>query len=498
MPSTNEEKGTKMQGNGFDIKQLGDIIKRFWYIVLIATLLCAVAAGVVTVVYEKTNPVYSATTRFLVVSDDSNTSAYQGTLLTQERANDIADILTSNKTVMYYVVSSAAPEESGGAGLKVEDLSKYLKMLSVSGDKGNSIIRVSVEGSDPVLVKELSLALEMYLPQYVSEEVFHKEHTRLEVVDKAFLTPDAAPQKAGSNMVRNAFIFAVLGLVVSFIVVWICNLCRETVYRADDLKRAFSDIPLLGSIPTTGESKKTKKAETTNGTRDYDNKVLSEKTAFSVVEAYRGLRTNLSYFLPKHGTGVVYGITSEQKAEGKSLTIANLAICFAQLNNKKILLLEADMRMPTGGRIFGYKTERGLTDILAGLETDYHNCLVRPEGIPNLQILPVGQLPPNPTELLASEQMSKLIDLLREEYDYILVDLPPIGLVSDAGVLANSIDRYLVTVRANYSSISGIRRILGEMDRISMNVGGFVLTDVPVKHKTYYQYYSKSDSKSEA
>lgn len=489
-----------MQENGFDFKQLGDIIKRFWYVILIATLLCAVAAGVVTVVYERANPVYSATTRFLVVSDDSNTSAYQGTLLTQERANDIADILTSNKTVMYYVVSSAAPEESGGAGLKVENLSKYLKMLSVSGDTGNSIIRVSVKGSDPAVVKELTLALEMYLPQYISEEVFRKEHTRLEVVDKAFLTPDAAPQKAGSNMVRNAFIFAVLGLVISFIVVWVCNLCRETVYRADDLKRAFSDIPLLGSIPTTGEkeSKNARKAEITNGTRDYDTKVLSDKTAFSVVEAYRGLRTNLSYFLPKHGTGVVYGITSEQKAEGKSLTISNLAICFAQLKNKKILLLEADMRMPSGGKIFGYKPERGLTDVLAGLESDYHNCLVRPEGIPNLQILPVGQLPPNPTELLASEQMSKLIDLLREEYDYILVDLPPIGLVSDAGVLANSIDRYLVTVRANYSSISGIRRILGEMDRISMDVGGFILTDVPVKHKSYYQYYSKSNSKSKA
>lgn len=486
-----------MQENGFDFKQLGDIFKRFWYIVLIATLLCAIGAGVVTVVYERANPVYSATTRFLVVSDDTNTSAYQGTLLTQERANDIAEILTSNKTVMHYVVSSAAPEESGEAGLKVENLSTYLRMLSVSGDTG-SIIRVSVKGSNPAVVKELILALEMYLPQYISEEVFRKEHTRLEVVDKAFLTPDAAPQKAGSKMTRNAMIAAVLGLIVSCLVVWICYLRRETVYRADDLKRAFTDIPLLGSIPTTGDSKNARKTEITSGTRDYDNKVLTEKTAFSVVEAYRGLRTNLSYFLPKHGSGVVYGITSEQKAEGKSLTIANLAICFAQLKNKKILLLEADMRMPTAGRIFGYKTERGLTDVLAGLESDYHNCLVRPEGQPNLQILPVGQLPPNPTELLASEQMSKLIDLLREEYDYILVDLPPIGLVSDAGVLANSIDRYLVTVRANYSSISGIRRILGEMDRISMDVGGFILTDVPVKHKTYYQYYSKSDSKSEA
>ncbi|MGM9609089.1 MAG: polysaccharide biosynthesis tyrosine autokinase, partial [Eubacteriales bacterium] len=454
-------------------------------------------AGVVTVAYERANPVYSATTRFLVVSEDSTSSAYQGNLLTQERANDIAEILSSNKTVMYYVVSSAAPEEGGDAGLKVENLSTYLRMLSVSGDSG-SIIRVSVRGANPAVVKELILALEMYLPQYISEEIFSKEHTRLEVVDKAFLTPDAAPQKAGSNMMRNTMISAVLGLVVSCIVVWICNQYKQTVYRAADLKRAFSDIPLLGSIPTTGDSKAVRKAELTGGKRDYTDKVLSDKTAFSVVEAYRGLRTNLSYFLPKHGTGVVYGITSEQKAEGKSLTIANLAICFAQLKNKKILLLEADMRMPTDGRIFGYKAERGLTDVLAGLESDYHNCLVGPEGIPNLQILPVGQLPPNPTELLASEQMSKLIDLLREEYDYILVDLPPIGLVSDAGVLANSIDRYLVTVRANYSSISGVRRILSEMDRISMDVGGFILTDVPVKHKTYYQYYYQSDSKNKA
>ena len=254
---------------------------------------------------------------------------------------------------------------------------------------------------------------------------------------------------------------------------------------------------MLGIIPsiTAPDEKKIGKRPKNPATHDYRMRVLGAEMPFYASEAYRALRTSVSYLVPRQEQGLVLGITSDRSGEGKSLTAANLAISFAQLN-KKVLLVEADMRMPTQYKIFGYAAEEGLADVLAGLVPDYCSCFIQMAEYPNLQILPMGHLPPNPAELLASEAMKALLTSLRETYDIILLDLPPIGVVSDAGVLADSVDRFLIAVRAYYSDTAGIRRILSEMQRISMHVGGFVLTDLPVKRSAYYydknKYYHKN------
>ena len=144
------------------------------------------------------------------------------------------------------------------------------------------------------------------------------------------------------------------------------------------------------------------------------------------------------------------------------------------------------MRMPTLGRLFGYTAEQGLADLLAGMVTDYRKCVVRAEDTEGLEILPVGALPPNPQELLASDTMRQLIKTLRSAYDVIILDLPPVGVVSDAGVIAELVDRYIMVVRANFSDTSAIDAMLGEMDKTSMHGAGFVLTDVPKKRSSYY------------
>ena len=478
--------------NEFDIRQLWRAFRRFWYVVLAVTVLCAVLAGVLTTLYAKSHPSYIAESRYLVVAGSSNSSNYyQDSLLAKDRVSDVVEVVQS-RTAMQYVLTNA--------GMDITRLNAAMKMISVKSTGSTSIFSVTVRGSVPSDVKELTLALEQYLPMYISGEVFKQGETRLQLFDKAFLSSSAMPAREGSYTLRNVALFALIGAVLSYVVVLIIHICDKTVYNEETLQGEFSQVPVLGTIPSISspdEKKGWKRRGDTRGEHDYRSRVLGADMPFHASEAYRALRTSVSYLVPGQDQGVVLGVTSDQSGEGKSLTAANLAICFSQLN-KKVLLVEADMRMPTQYKIFGYAAENGLADVLAGLVSDYRACLVEKSEYPNLQILPMGHLPPNPAELLASEQMKALLTSLRDDYDIILVDLPPLGVVSDAGVLANSVDRYLLAVRANYSDTAGIRKILTEMQRISMHIGGFVLTDLPVTRSSYYydkkHYYHRNES----
>ena len=232
--------------------------------------------------------------------------------------------------------------------------------------------------------------------------------------------------------------------------------------------------------------KKKKKQNKSGAFRQEDQKkMLNSNSAFAVKEAYNAIRTNIM-FTQQGEKCPVFIITSPGANNGKSLNSINLAISFAQMD-KRTLLIDADMRNPTVHRMFGISGKNGLSEILAGL-TD--SITVSKTDVENLSILTAGKIPPNPTELLSSERMDKLLKFVKEHYDYIFIDTPPVNVVMDAAALVNNSTGYLMVVKSG-SDIQEVKLAVSSLTKIEGNIVGFVMNDVVDFGKSYKSYYSK-------
>lgn len=232
------------------------------------------------------------------------------------------------------------------------------------------------------------------------------------------------------------------------------------------------------------KKKETNKQEQ-SGFMNTRRQILNKNSSFSVQEAYKTLRTNVRFFLRGDGCKRIC-ITSGAAGEGKSITLLNLAISIAE-GGQKVLLIDADLRRPALARLMVEKATPGLSNILAGL-VDVKEA-VRKEMYPNLDIIFSGDVPPNPSELLGSERMGRLIDDMAKEYDYILVDTPPVNVVSDACIVANLLDGVLMLVRQGRSRKDAVKRAVANLRLTGAKPLGFVLNGVVLDDKKSYGYY---------
>jgi len=209
-------------------------------------------------------------------------------------------------------------------------------------------------------------------------------------------------------------------------------------------------------------------------------------------EAYRMLRTNLSY------TGVdkkhkVILISSSRMEEGKSTTAANLAITMVQ-SEHKVLIIDCDLRRPKMHKLFAIDNTSGLTDVLTkDVEVNQINNHI--EKIIGLDIITSGQTPPMPSELLDSKKMANLIVKMREEYDYIILDSPPILSVSDAIILSRIVDGVILVVASNETHVDAITTAKRALDKVEANLIGTVLTKTKIGKRGYNYYYDYTDKK---
>ena len=234
-------------------------------------------------------------------------------------------------------------------------------------------------------------------------------------------------------------------------------------------------------------NKQEKKKDQQSGYMNTRRQILNKNSSFIVQEAYKTLRTNVRFFLQHKGCKRI-SITSAMAGEGKSITLLNLAISVAE-DGQRVLLIDADLRRPALARLLVEKATPGLSNILAGLATSEE--AIRKEMYPNLDVLFSGDIPPNPSELLGSDKMRELIEELSEQYDYILVDTPPINVVSDASIVTNLLDGVLLLVRQGSSRKDSVRRAVSNLELTGIVPLGFVLNGVDFNSgKTYnYGYY---------
>ena len=214
--------------------------------------------------------------------------------------------------------------------------------------------------------------------------------------------------------------------------------------------------------------------------------ILTKTSNFQVQEAYKTLRANIRFAL--HGEGCKkFCITSSQAGEGKSITMLNLAISFAQ-TGQKVLLIDADLRRPSLAKLLVEKQAPGLSNVLAGLATPEE--AVRKEMYPCLDILFSGEIPPNPSELLGSEGMKQLIERMSHQYDYILVDMPPVGIVSDVCVAANFLDGALFLVRQGVSERDVVAKGIRQLELAGVRLLGFVFNGSAEEKRRGMKHYA--------
>ena len=214
---------------------------------------------------------------------------------------------------------------------------------------------------------------------------------------------------------------------------------------------------------------------------------IVEKEPKSIAaESYRTLRTNIQYSSFDKEYRVIV-VTSSEPGEGKSTTSGNLALSLAQ-DNKKVILIDCDLRKPSIHKKFKISNLSGLSDVMVGKEE--LSKVVHRYG-QNLVILTSGKIPPNPSEMLSSKMMNKLIESLKETFDYIILDTPPVQAVTDSQILSTKADGTILVVRADRTKKESVQNAVNLLKKVNANIIGTVLNGVDLNRNKYYYYYGE-------
>lgn len=221
-------------------------------------------------------------------------------------------------------------------------------------------------------------------------------------------------------------------------------------------------------------------------TPEETRKTIGNNLSFAAAEAYKLLRTNLDFSIPAEKGCKVIGVTSALRGEGKSTTAVNIAYTMAQ-SGGKVLLLEADLRLPTVSRRLGVKSRPGISNLLIG-QCSGNEILQKSGQIPNLWVASAGDIPPNPAELLGSQQMALTIQAMANVFDVMILDLPPVTAVSDALIVSKLVDGMVIVVRQDYCDRGALDEVVRQLRFVDGKILGFVMTGADTQKKGYKRY----------
>lgn len=449
------------------------ILKHIW-ILIICAIIGFGGMYYYTQYYKKDT--YTAYATMYVINGNPNLVNYQYT-----NANDLNSAVQLLDTYMVVVRSSKVMDvvaerlSEQYPGISANYISSTLSMGSVSQ---TGVLRINCVTGNAQLSADICNAVVDVAPAEIIRVV---NAGNIEVIDYAVppkRPDDRAPRKKG---IMGALAGAILAAGIMVFLFFI----NHKVTEEEELTEAYTP-PVLSAV--IREKKKGK---------DPQIFLLNEKSDLQTSESYAKLRMNLLYTLVNKENKVI-AVTSAISGEGKSTITANLAIACA-MSGKKVLLIDADMRRASQQMIFGYDQNLpGLSDVLIdkckwwdAVLTDFRE---------NLNILPTGHLPPNPAELLALPDVAELLAETQQQFDIVLIDLPPINIVSDPLIVSSHVAGCLLIVRQGYSDHRAIRKALVAAELTGMNVLGFVFYGENINQGSYYNkkyykknYYSKND-----
>jgi len=455
----------------------GELFRKFWdkkLIIILIVLISAVIGGYYS--YNFIMPEYKAKARIILTkndSEDNETITQTDITLNQQLVNTYTELIKTNN-VIDEVINSIDEVQ-----ITREELKGNIEVKLISNTQ---LIEISVKHKDPNYAKELTNKISDVFIEKV-KEVYHMSNLKL--VDYA-KTP-TVPYNI--NHKKDIMTFSILGALVGFGLVFVLFFIDSSISKMEIVERKIGSIG-LASVPKYKKNKK----------KEYELIVMHEPKS-PIAEVFRMLRTNLQFMTSNNNVKTVL-ITSSHEAEGKSFITSNLAVSFAQ-EGRKVLLVDADMRKGKIANIFDVEKEIGVSNYLSGISSiedkEDINNYIKQTKIKNVSILTTGDVPPNPSELLESEKLERLIEKAKEQFDLIIFDGTPCLLVTDSVIISKKVDITIIVGKYKETKLGDIEKTKKMLLSVNAKVLGFVINQTPFISKVYKNnyYYGKEKRKKE-
>ena len=471
--------------------------RRLWIIILSAIV---GGAAVFAYTYFFITPLYKAYSLFYV--NNSNVS------IGSTNVTFSAGELSAAKTLVdtYLVVLTSIPTvdeviEESGVDYSYEQV---VSMISASAVNDTEIFRVIVTSPDPAEAQLLANTIADVLPGAISDVVNGSD---VRVVQRARFPMRRSSPSFSSNTTKGAL----AGAAIAILILTLGYYLDETIRSEEYLTSCYPKLPLLGVIPDVNDaakggygryyrsysrsSKKNKKELQVQSSEggEVAEMMLGPAMSFSVSEAYKLLRTSVSFAYSGEGECHVIGVTSSFRNEGKTTVSINTAYTIAE-TGKRVLLIDADMRLSDMARRLGLGSRPGLSDLLADMNSvreaiQQYSALMEDGHTVSMDVLIAGSVPPNPAELLESERMHRLMERLRERYDFIVLDLPPVTEVADALIVSRVTDGMMLIVRHNVAVRGSVAEMIRQIELVDGRISGFVYNAASESGSGYYKRY---------
>lgn len=334
--------------------------------------------------------------------------------------------------------------------------------MSAAQVDDTELFEVHIVHADPEMAARIANAIAMEALEEIGKFV---EGSSAKIVDHA-----AVPEQYDTPDYKKNVLFGGLVGCAAALAAAALRYLMDTRIKDEEELAQLLDVPVLGQIPVFGQSGKTSSHET-EGAED----LCLPQCDLAAQEAYKMLRTKVMHALAGENGGKVVMVTSALRGEGKSVTAVNLALSCAQAD-RRVLLIDCDLRYSKLAHLLSLEAPVGLSGLIRHPE-EAERAIIHAERL-GLDVILAGDVPTNPSELLGSAGMGRLLEMGRRKYDYIILDTPPVNLVTDGAVLASNSDGVLFVVRANQSECKEVLRGVEQLEYVEAKIQGIVLNGV--------------------
>ena len=488
------EEKEKYESNEIEIdfgRILFAILDRAWLVLFVSVLCAAIVVGAT---YAFITPKYQASTVFYVNNNalsvgDTTLSVNSSDLATSRRLVDSYLVILNTRETLNAVIDYAE------LNLSYNQISR---MISAEAVNETEMFRVTVSNSNPQRAAAIANAIAYVLPEQISNVI---DGSSTKIVEYA----EVPASPSSPSYPRNTLLGFAAGFMMCAGIISLKEIFDTIIHSEEDIAQICT-YPVLSLVPdmqrggkltssyasyaANAYKKKKKKSAKTKALEAKQNEALiGGNISFAASEAYKRLRTKLQFSFAEESGCRVIGLSSALSGEGKSLTAVNLAYALAQLN-KRVILLDCDMRRPTLAEKMSLSKKPGLSEYLTGQYEFKDVCqrFERENDETTFHVISAGDNPPNPMEMLSSLRMERLLSNLRGAYDYVLLDLPPVAEVSDALAIASRVDGMLLVVRQNYGDRIMLGDALRQFSFINARILGIVFNGTNEYGGDYYGY----------
>lgn len=435
------------------------VLRRNWILVIASALIGLIVAGLFSLTLSRT---YTARTQLFVAiqSSGSVTELQQGNSFSQAR------VLSYVKTAVTPAVLQPAID-SLGLNTTPGELAKHIQ---ASSDVNTVLITISSSDPSPVQAAAIAQAVADSLVKAV-DSLEKSGEKGVSPVRLSVVTPATAPTSPSApNVGLNLAVGLLGGLAIGLAAALLRTLLDTKIRGENDVRRVTS-AAILGGIAYDENAKK--------------SPLLTQIASQSPrAESFRQIRTNLQFAHVSNKSRTIL-VTSSLPGEGKSTTATNMAIAMSQAG-QRVALVDADLRRPMVGDYLGLDRNAGLTTALVG-QVPIED-LMQPWAGGNLHVLTSGQIPPNPSELLGSDAMSELIELLEGHFDAVIIDAPPLLPVTDAAVLAQKVGGVVLVIGSQSVTSQDVTKSLASLEMVNADLLGLIINKLPTKGADAYAY----------